>query len=185
MRCGVGSTFDVQPITSPCRQPPRCTGSRVSCAYPAIRVIAGAPAYNQCRPALWGMVGHALLSAGEDSSPCQTPQGETRIPLLAKTHRLVEWAPSVLCRRWAGLGGGLGVMPISPGSAWERGKISPAPIPPKSGASVLNGALPEVGQGRIPPLSSHSSRPLLKPEPLEVNMQEGGTIVSESDCHRQ
>lgn len=76
-------------------------------------------------------------------------------------------------------------MPISPGSAWERGRVSPAPIPPKSGASVLSGALSEAGQGRILPLSSHSSRPLLRPEPLEVNMREGGTVVSESDCHRQ
>ena len=77
-------------------------------------------------PALWGRVGHAPLEH-RGMIPLLSrlhEQKEVRIPLLAKTDRLAECAPLVLHRQWAGLGGGLGVMSMSPDSAWERGRVA-------------------------------------------------------------
>lgn len=128
-----------------------------------------------------------LLSTGEDSPPCLTPRGEvSQDPPSIKDTQASGVCTVCAVQTMGRAGRGTQGHVHLPRLCLGKGQGCPGTkIPSTSGASVLTGALPEVRQGQIRSLSSHSSRPLFRPEPLEVTIQEGGPVVSMSYCPTQ
>lgn len=172
LRCGVGSTSGVQPITSPGRQPPDVLAPVHSVVTVPSRSQLGLPSLEPRFAGSLGLSGPCpSWVQGQDFSPCQTRPGDSGQSSTPRKDRQASGECNILPHRGlAGLGGALRAVSTLP-ALLRKGAGSPwPPDSPKVWGFIAEQC--SLKWVRHKPLSSSLSEPVffqvfdLKPAPL-------------------